>query len=222
MKILLSLFFLSLSTSAQAEQVIQYGYDEIASDLFWNVLYANGGWSLYCGLKFSRPGITIDGKALSIEHIYPVNRMLKFLKCNSRMQCYDSGNRKFAQMEADLHNLYPVLHELNNALYDSDYGEIEGEDWRLDSCDIERKHGLVEPRPLARGNIARAIFYMHQTYGVPIKAQIFHTLKEWNKQDPPSVQELERNDRIEKIQGHRNPYIDNPSLAENLAGNQAE
>ena len=222
MKTLLLLIFFPLSISVKAEQPVQYSYDEVASHLFWNVLYAGGGESLYCGLRFNSPGITVGGEVLSIEHIYPVNRMLKFLKCNSRMQCHDSGNRKFAQMEADLHNLYPVLNNLNNAFYDSNYGEIEGEDWRLDGCDFERKHGLVEPREVARGNIARAMFYMHQVYGLPIDDDTLLILKSWNKSDPPSAPENERNDRIEKIQGHRNPYIDNPSLVENLAGEQTE
>ncbi|MFT5350905.1 MAG: deoxyribonuclease-1, partial [Gammaproteobacteria bacterium] len=38
--------------------------------------------------------------------------------------------------------------------------------------------------------------------------------KVWNKIDPPSKQEKIRNDRIERLQGNRNPYIDKPSLAE--------
>ncbi len=215
-RIILPLIFLSLSINTKAEQDIQYSYDEVAANLFWNVLYAEGGWSLYCGLKFSSPGVTDSGKALSIEHIYPVSRMLKFLKCTSRMHCYDSGNKKFAKMESDLHNLYPVIHDLNNALHGSDFGEIEGEDWRLDDCDFERKQGITEPRLLARGNIARSIFYMHHVYGVPIDESMLPILKNWNRLDPPSVQELERNEKIEILQGHRNPFIDNPALVNRI------
>ncbi|NIQ17145.1 MAG: nuclease, partial [Candidatus Dadabacteria bacterium] len=88
-----------------------------------------------------------------------------------------------------------------NIHYVSNYGEIEGEDWRYDGCDFERKNGIAEPRPLARGNIARAIFYMHREYGIPIEKDILVTLKEWNRKDPPSAHELKRNNKIEKIQG---------------------
>ena len=98
--------------------------------------------------------------------------MFDFLGCNSRMQCRDSGNEKFARMEADLHNLYPTWLNLNNVHFVSSYGEIKGEDWRYDGCDFERKNGVAEPRPLARGNIARAIFYMHHEYGVPIENEM--------------------------------------------------
>jgi len=119
-------------------------------------------------------------------------------------------------MEADLHNLYPIWQNLHNFYYDSNYGVIKGEDWRYDGCDFERKSGVAEPRPLARGNIARSIFYMHYKYGVPLEKELLSLFKEWNNQDPPSKHELQRNSKIEKIQGNRNPYIDNPKLAEKI------
>ncbi|MEE9551474.1 MAG: endonuclease [Gammaproteobacteria bacterium] len=172
---------------------------------------------MYCGLKFNYAGTIDNGKALSIEHIYPTSWMIKFLNCSSRMQCRDSGNKKFALMEADLHNLYPIWFDLHDVRHNSDFGEIEGEDWRFDSCDFERRNGTAEPRPLARGNVARSIFYMHREYGAPIDKQMLPTLKEWNRQDPPSTQEIKRNNKIEEIQGRRNPFIDNPALTEKIS-----
>ena len=209
----LLLFLLPLAPVA--DPAIKYSYDEIASSIFWNVLYNEGGWTLYCGHQFNRPDLSVDGKTLAIEHIYPTSRMIKSLKCTSRIQC-KNNNRLFSEMEADLHNLYPVLLELSNDFYDSDFGEIEGEDWRVDNCDFERKDGILEPRPLARGNIARAIFYMHTRYKLPISKNVLGTLKKWNHEDPPSRQEQIRNSKIELIQGNRNPYIDKPALAEQL------
>jgi deoxyribonuclease-1 len=74
----------------------------------------------------------------------------------------------------------------------------------------------VEPRDVARGNIARSIFYMKTQYGVTIPADLTALLKKWNRQDPPSEQENARNDKIEEIQGRRNPYIDDPSLVDQI------
>ncbi len=216
MKLFIYLILLTLSTNINAEKKFTFNYDRLASDLFWSDLYAEGGWTLYCGLKFSGNGTTINNNKLVIEHIYPVNKMISFLNCDSRMQCRDSGNKKFMHMEADLHNLYPVWQNLHNFHYDSNYGVIKGEDWRYDGCDFERKNGIAEPRPLARGNIARAIFYMQNKYGVPIGKDLLTILKKWNNQDPPSKHELQRNSKIEEIQGNRNPYIDDPKLAEKL------
>ena len=39
---------------------------------------------------------------------------------------------------------------------------------------------------------------------------------EWNKQDPPDANEIRRNNLIEEYQGNRNPFIDNPSLADKI------
>lgn len=200
---------------ANAEQPVQYTYDEVASNIFWQQLYGDGGWTLYCGLKFIRPSISEDSITLAIEHIYPTSRMIHALGCSSRKQCYEQ-KKMFSVMEADLHNLYPVRLDLSNALYDSEFGEIEGDDWRVGDCDFERKNGIVQPRSLARGNVARSIFYMHDRYNLPLKQDTLEILKRWNMEDPPSQQEIVRNDRIEKIQGNRNPYIDDPALADKL------
>ena len=215
-KTLLILLTLLSPVVSIADPGIKYSYDEIASDVFWNMLYNEGGWSLYCGYQFNKPNISLDGRTLTIEHIYPTGRMFKTLNCNSRNQCYASNNKIFSEMEADLHNLYPIRLDLSNAFHDSEYGEIDGEDWRIDDCDFERKNGTIEPRPLARGNIARAMFYMHSRYKLPIKKETLEILKKWNHDDPPSRQEQIRNSKIELIQGNRNPYIDNPNLANKL------
>ena len=41
-------------------------------------------------------------------------------------------------------------------------------------------------------------------------------LKIWNKEDLTSKKEKSRNDRIEEIQGTRNPYIDDPTLVDSI------
>ncbi len=39
---------------------------------------------------------------------------------------------------------------------------------------------------------------------------------QWNTDDPPSCHEMRRNNRIEELQGVRNPYIDHPKRVEEL------
>ena len=201
-----------------AETLPVESYDEVVANTFWNELYANGGWSLYCGFRFDHDVEVNKGRVFVIEQIYPVDWMLKYLKCDSRMQCRADKNSRYTRMEADMHNLYPAWQEPNVARRDSVYGLIDGEDWRYDNCDFERHLGVIEPRPIARGNIARSIFYMHTQYGVPIEKKMLEELKSWNREDPPSNQEMLRNNRIEELQGNRNPYIDNPALAEQISG----
>lgn len=193
-----------------------FDYDTIAERTFWESLYPDGGWTLYCGIRFGADRRTADGGTVVIDHIYPTELLLKFAGCGNRSSCRDGGNGKFVKMEADMHNLYPTRQSLFTFRTGRRYGLVEGEDWRFDDCDIEWKDDVFEPRPLARGNVARSVLYMHATYRVPVDADQLQLLKEWNREDPPSDQEKARNDQIEKQQGARNPYVDDPALADRL------
>ena len=207
-------FFLLLITCgwAQAEKMIEY--DKLAATTFWKKLYPGGGWSLYCGYKFGNSRKTKTGHRIDIEHIFPASRMAEHSGCENRMQCREQSNKKFIRMEADLHNLYPVWQTVITHRYDFRFGLIKGEDWRFQDCDIEWKAGVIEPRKIARGNIARAMLYMHSKYDIPLQYEDLVLYKAWNKIDPPSKQEKARNYIIEKLQGNRNPYVDRPGLAE--------
>lgn len=214
----ITLFFLFFSLQhSNAENLPVENYDEVVLNTFWNDLYSNGGWSIYCGFRFDPAKTLTDGRLFVIEQIYPVSWMLKHLNCKSRRQCRLDKKSRFTRMEADMHNLYPAWQDVVVSRRDSLFGMIDGEDWRYDDCDFERRFGISEPRPLARGNIARSIFYMHNEYGVPIDKKMLKFLKEWNREDPPSKQEILRNNIIEELQGNRNKFIDNPALAEQIS-----
>ena len=217
MQIISFLFLVSVLNNNFAETLPVETYDEVAVNIFWNELYTNGGWSLYCGYRFDNAIEQTEGRLFVIEQIYPVSWMLKHLDCKSRRQCRLDKKSRFTRMEADMHNLYPVWQETDVARRDTVFGMIEGEYWRYKNCDFERYLGVTEPRPIARGNIARSIFYMHTQYGVPVEKKMLDELKRWNRQDTPSNQELVRNNLIEELQGNRNPYIDNPTLAEQIS-----
>lgn len=185
-------------------------YDSLASGLFWRALYPDGGWTLYCGLRFGPNRRTPDGRPVAIDHLYPMDAMLRHLGCRNRMECREREKERFAAMEADMHNLYPAWQPIITYRNGRVFGEVPGEDHRFDDCDLEWRNGVMEPRPLARGNIARAILYMQERYGLPDAAGERAMLERWHLDDPPSRQELQRNDLIERLQGNRNPYIDDP------------
>lgn len=208
-------YFISFFIPVSAETDV-VGFDRIASAVFWEELYTYGGWTLYCGYRFESDKKIEMTRSVTIEHIYPTHKMLEQLGCESRMQCRESGNSFFVRMEADMHNMYPVWHALVTYRYGKEYGLVEGEERRIEDCDIEWQAGVIEPRPLARGNIARSLLYMYKEYNLYLEPDTIRMLVQWHREDPPSNQEIERNDRIESIQGLRNPYIDVPSRAENL------
>jgi deoxyribonuclease-1 len=114
-----------------------------------------------------------------------------------------------------MHNLYPSRQDINSARSSYAYGVIKGEKRYFGKCDFEvnKYKRRAEPRPKVRGNIARAMFYMQQKYGLTIFKKQGELLKQWHRQDPPDAEERRRNDAIEQIQGSRNQFIDQPGLA---------
>ncbi len=195
-----------------ADQTRIEDYEE-ARHLFWTELYNKGGKTLYCGESFSAR----HRRGVNIEHVFPMSWATRTLNCGRRKQCREDSPR-FNRLEADLHNLYPSRRDINDARASFRFGDIGGERRDYGSCDfeIDERRRVVEPRPASRGEIARAMFYMHKEYGMKIFRRLGRTLQRWHRQDPPSKHEQHRNEVIERIQGTRNPYIDQPELAGEL------
>jgi len=203
------LFVISCTPSdagSSAGQTRIKDYEE-ARSLFWRKLYNHGGQTLYCERRFGagyNPGI-------NVEHVFPMSWVTNHLKCGRRKQCRETSE-EFNRVEADLHNLYPSRSDVNDARGAMRFGEIPGERKWSGGCDFEvdERSRVVEPAPASRGEIARAMFYMQDAYGLVIFRKQGEMLKQWHRQDPVSAHERQRNDAIEKIQGNRNKYIDHP------------
>ena len=202
---------LSLAPPLLADQTQISNYNA-ARPIFWNQLYSGGGFTLYCAQPFSRK------LGLEIEHVYPAGWMVQHLGCSSRRACQQNVPR-FNRMEADLHNLFPSRSGTNRARSNRSFGEVANEPREFGTtCDFEvdTVNDIAEPPLDARGDVARAIFYMHQEYGLPIQAGLLSILKVWNQEDPPGAEERRRNDAIERLQDTRNPFIDQPGLGNTL------
>lgn len=203
--------------SVRADQARIPSFSSAKQTYFYDKLYREGGQSLYCGVPFG------PGEHVSIEHVLPAERMKEAAGCEglSREQCR-GRSRRFNRMEADLHNLWPALPEVNNKRGSLPFGEIPGEEWDFPACDFEVEGGKVEPRPQVRGEIARSIFYMMREYGVRLPDEEVLILWEWNRADPPDEIEGRRNGRIAALQGTRNPFIDDPAQADLLVFGMAD
>jgi deoxyribonuclease-1 len=142
------------------------------------------------------------------------------LGCGNRIQCRRHATQgvRFNHMEADLHNLFPAMTGLNRTRSNNTFGIVPGEARFLLICDFESDsaNDVTEPRPGARGDIARAIFYMHQEYALPIEPNLLALSQQWNNDDPPGTYEIWRNDTINRLQRTRNPFIDNFHLGNSL------
>jgi deoxyribonuclease I len=75
---------------------------------------------------------------------------------------------------------------------------------------------VVEPRPGARGQLARSILHMAMAYNLSLPVDERAQYLKWHRTYPVAAEEERRNDAIEQLQGTRNPLIDSPDNADVL------
>lgn len=176
---------------------------------FWGKLYANGGKTLYCEKDFKSKNVLITE-----TYVYSTLWMRDYLDCGTARRCLKQ-HPEYGRMASDLHNIYPGEARVE---LDRRSSKFEDLDHTLDSDDCGNKlaYGVMEPKDDVKGDIARSILYMHVTYDLPIVGDM-DQLKRWNLLDPPSPDEISRNDQIQTLQGNGNPFITNPSKARTLS-----
>lgn len=185
---------------------------DLAVEHFWKEVYGGGGTSLYCGTVFSA-----GSGLVTASRVYGTKQIKSALRCNTERQC-SLMSPQYPFMLADLHNLYPALTRVDLTRGNAQFGELDdsvASKLADIGCDLKATFQLVEPRDQAKGNIARALLYMHVEYDLPLHAQV-QLLKAWHRLDPVDIEEHQRNDRIAVIQGTRNRFIDDPALVEQL------
>lgn len=155
------------------------------------------------------------------EHIVPAHAFGHNLPCWREEICERKGKKfkgrkccirideKFSQMSADLHNLRPVPGEINGDRSNFHFGIIEKKINQYGGCQfkVDFKNRLAEPPQKIRGDIARTYFYMEYRYGIKISRKKKRLYEIWNRRDPPDEWEIERNQRIQAIQGNDNLFI---------------
>lgn len=140
-------------------------------------------------------------------------------------------------MLTDLHHLISSPTKLNNIRSNNKFGEFDyskcnkwcnknncslprppDDEKDLYSCLSSGTPKLWLPRVRDRGEIARAVFYFYTIYTDYTISTIgdVDTFKKWNREYPPSAFEIARNNAINRSQGNRNPFIDDPSLVDKV------
>ncbi|MEG1587437.1 MAG: endonuclease [Bacteroidales bacterium] len=156
------------------------------------------------------------------------------------------GTQPSSAMYTDLYHLYPSDSYANSQRSNLPYGKINSGNatWSNGYCKMGKMttagfSGIVfEPNNEIKGNLARTYFYFATRYEnedfskwggsemLTLSQYPFYrswaidVLLEWNRLDPVDDTERKRNDAVAKIQGKRNPYIDDPELAEYIWGDK--
>ena len=122
----------------------------------------------------------------------------------------------------DLHNLRAIDCQMNSTRNNNVFEDSSG--------NAALTTNGFYPGDEFRGDVARIIMYMYLRYptqtapnDVGYGNNTYHSdipdvFLEWNQEDPPSAIEILRNDTFETKQGNRNPFIDNPYIAQLIWG----
>lgn len=128
-------------------------------------------------------------------------------------------------MVADIHQLASTFETPNSRRGSMKFGVVSKAQYST-SCGSKMGSDSFEPCDPEKGNVARAMLYfVTRYYNKSIRQGMnysdFWTARvpmflEWNRQDPPDASEQRRNGLVEGFQGNRNPFIDDPSLADQI------
>ena len=197
--------------------------------------------TLYCRCPFDRAkrvdhaacGYLATGNPeraarVEVEHVVPASWIGQGRPCWHQSLCVTVSGRSIKGRKCcaridpayraaynDLHNLWPTVGEVNEQRAHYELGLVPGEDRSFGRCDFEVDHGrgVAEPRPEIRGDVARIHLYMAAVHGVRLSEAHRRLLESWHRDDPPDSFERERDERIERLQGNRNPFVGRDRLA---------
>ncbi|NJY61280.1 tandem-95 repeat protein [Salinimicrobium sp. CDJ15-81-2] len=148
---------------------------------------------------------------------------------------YTSGNNSYSPQTFNTEHIYPQS-RLSSELAVTDLHHLRASDADINSLRLNYPftegsgtYGLVGgdawyPGDEWKGDVARMVMYLNIRYGETFtKVGSLDLFLKWNAEDPVSAFEVQRNNVIESAQGNRNPFIDNPYLANLIwGGPQAE
>lgn len=224
---MLTLLLLLTAQAAEIDSVPSY--TELLPDVkswtttkkrVYDTVYVGHETTFYCGCTYADKVVDLSSCGMTglegsrslrteVEHIVPASVLSAALGCVGSYDECRKENPAFKAAHNDLHNLTPAVGTINLYRSNNGFGIVEGEQREYGECDIEidLEADRVEPAPDVRGDIARDWFYMSWLYGVPISAAERRIFLAWHKADPVDAWEIERDMRIEKLQGTSNPWV---------------
>ena len=124
-------------------------------------------------------------------------------------KCCTKVNKKYKLMQADMHNLFPAVGELNadRKNFRFDFEVAEPKQYGQCKFNVLFKQKRARVREELRGVIARDYLYFNKYHNMRLSKQEMKKYTAWNKQYPADVWEIKRNKRITKIQGNSNQFI---------------
>lgn len=159
-------------------------------------------YSVFTSSEFNDEPIYVnDSIDLNIEHVYPQSKF-----------------KGIPTLKNDMHHLFLCNKKVNSTRSNKTFEQIKG----INNGLYRTNNSLFNPPIKYKGRVARAIAYVLTLYPELIERNdviSYDTIVIWNMISPVTDYERERNNKIELIQGNRNPYIDYPELINQIWGN---
>ncbi len=176
-----------------------------------------------CGLE----GYASNDRARRVEaeHVFPAAQFGNFRRCwrdpGSYRACREANgelmsgracclrvDESFVVAHNDLHNLIPAVGMINGDRRDYRWG-MAPDGQRYGDCGIriDAQGRRAQPPDALRGDIARIMLYMRDTYGFQLSKTDEQLYRAWNNLDPPDAWELHRQERIARLQRMENRYV---------------
>lgn len=127
-------------------------------------------------------------------------------------------------MKSDLFHLFPTDNPANAIRANYPFGKVVSNiTWDSAGSKLGKNYlnqTVFEPRDVHKGDVSRSMFYFITRYPVNYGGFFTQTqesvFRDWNKFDPVSIVESNRNNAIASYQLKRNPFIDHPEFADRI------
>jgi hypothetical protein len=176
----------------------------IVKDVYCEKEFTNSDFPSGSGIG---PNQVPDNAILNVEHTWPQSRF----------------TRRFPKdtQKSDLHHLYPSDSVMNSLRGNYKFAEVDNSKSSI-KCPISNLGKVngnyrFEPPKAHKGHVARSLFYFSVRYKIHIDADEEAYLRKWNAEDPVDEQEKQHHEIIANLQGNRNPFIDDPQLANQVS-----
>jgi deoxyribonuclease-1 len=200
-------------------------------------LHSSRSVTFYCGCSYDSATNLVDlqscgyrpkkntkrANRVEWEHIMPASYFGKQLSCWDNKLCCNkdkvclSGraccqkiNPYFASIESDLHNIVPVIGELNMLRSNYEFAELPAHlPTQFGTCyfKVNKQTKQIEPRDEVKGAIARTYLYMTNRYNINLSRQQKKLFLKWSKKYPPQDWEITWRNQVEQLQKNYNPFM---------------
>ena len=182
---------------------------------------------------YKKADVNSSGKLIQFYTGYTVSVPSNFNSGTNREHVWPQSLGGFGTSRggADGHHVRPADTSLNSARGNKDFAEVQqSQSNRVASSGTENPcyatSDYFYPGEGYRGATARILMYVQTRWEAEDNLRFVNTtgsagsigkiedLMKWHIEEPPTAEEIKRNEEVFKIQGNRNPFIDHPEYAE--------